>query len=357
MFMKEILIYLTSFSVFITTVTAEPQFVRISLLGNSSKITLTETNPTAIFWALSQGNQSIPLRITVNGGENLNIGAKAQRFSGNTKKALIKKTGWYKLKLRNKTQHINQLKSCGEINIEEEEMDSESINLSDYPSKEHAICDLISDAQLLEIAEELSLIYGGNWGVGNACSYLVSLYEGGDLVKDPTEEDLLDWVFRKKIISLNYYGVLHKNNCLDKSDSKYLVKFEVSVPKKAFKAQKNIDVILSVTGSEYGGVRSSSIKPISEGRHAPNPLIMMNWLGNNCGNEIKVTTWNNTRILKVSEVPVYSHLYYGNLVLALGEISKVLTGGEGTFEIYNGVHSYGVCFQLERKRQKAFGYP
>ncbi len=350
-------IYLTSVIFFISTVSAEPQFVRSGLLGNSSKITLTETNPTAIFWAQSNGNQSIPLRITVNGGKEFNLEAKAQRFSGNNKKALIKKTGWYKLKLKNQNEHLNQLGNCGEINIEEEEIESETINLSDYPSMEHEICDLISDAQLLEIAEELSLTYGGNWGAGNACSYLVSLYSGGDLVENPTEEDLLGWVFRKKIISRNYYGVLHKNNCLDKSDSKYLVKFEVSIPRKVLKSQKNIDVIFSVTGSEYGGVKSSSIKPISEGRHAPNPLIMMNWLGNNCGNEIKVTTWNKTRILKVSEVPVYSHLYYGNLVLALGEISKVLIGGEGTFEIYNGVHSYGVCFQLERKRQKAFGYP
>jgi hypothetical protein len=72
---------------------------------------------------------------------------------------------------------------------------------------------------------------------------------------------------------------------------------------------------------------------------------------------MQLTSWRSSKPLEAKILKSYAYLHYKQFVLGLAPVDKVLTGGRGTFEIFNERDAYGVCFELVRKRQRVEGYP
>lgn len=158
----------------------------------------------------------------------------------------------------------------------------------------------------------------------------------------------------------SYFRVyLSKDACAPASKSKYLVEIQydlTAVPQEFIDAGTTIGAI--VTERKFTGNRGASIKPVSDGKYAPKPLILMASPGVNLSEDqisllkFKKGKLQSRRVLKYAKA-----LYYKGMFLSSALLDGVLKGGKGTFEIANDDLMYSVCFKLERKRQSVNGYP
>ncbi|MCB0333621.1 MAG: hypothetical protein KDD55_08995, partial [Bdellovibrionales bacterium] len=142
--------------------------------------------------------------------------------------------------------------------------------------------------------------------------------------------------------------------------AKHLIKIELDL-KEVPQEVKDIGVTLKVSLStnHHGEGKQASIKPESEGRYAPRPIILMNYLDGVCGHRIDTVKWKSkNKVQWRKELEIYSLLAYQDMVLSLALVDSVLPdSGKATFELYDGTSAYSVCFELKQKRQTANGYP
>lgn len=107
----------------------------------------------------------------------------------------------------------------------------------------------------------------------------------------------------------------------------------------------------------FGGSRAASIKPVSDGKYAPRPLLLMARTGS--FNEVaRVVRWRNgkPRVEKVYE-KLDSASYQG---LSLIRVPVELPGGFASVELLDMKgfsRGYGVCLEMTRRRQYVNGYP
>jgi hypothetical protein len=105
----------------------------------------------------------------------------------------------------------------------------------------------------------------------------------------------------------------------------------------------------------YGG-SEATIKPVSDGMYAPEPLLLMNYLGL-CGQRINIVKWKRGKPVSRTAAKVFDLIQYRDFVLTRTPIGPYLTGGEASIELFDRNSGYGACFELERKRQRVNGYP
>jgi hypothetical protein len=162
-------------------------------------------------------------------------------------------------------------------------------------------------------------------------------------------------------LSLIAAGLIHKDACHPQTQSKYLVRVLLTFDKvdPAAMAQ-GVTLGVSVKLNPHKGSEAASIKPSSDGRYHPQPLLLMSSLGFSfAGNDesVNIIHFKGPRIARQKTIPVINHLAYGSLYLTISLLTNVLDGGYATFELTNGDMAYGVCFKAERFRQRANGYP
>ncbi len=152
-------------------------------------------------------------------------------------------------------------------------------------------------------------------------------------------------------------GVLHKNTCADRNKTKYLVRLRLNISKVADSAFDSGSQI-SVTLNDYpfSGRMSASLKPTSDGKFAPRPLVLMCTTGGWYGEQINVYREVSKKQKFFRSLKVEDYVYYKGMALARSIASSVLVGGKGTFEITNGSAIYSVCFSLAKRRQNVNGY-
>lgn len=154
-------------------------------------------------------------------------------------------------------------------------------------------------------------------------------------------------------------ALLSKDNC-DKSVDEYLVEFVIDlsgIDRNAPGGQGSITA--SITAGE-NGLSAASIKPISDGKFAPRPLVLIESNGYNyyagSQEQLRVINWSKGRPGKARSLKIEDRIYHQGQSLARSVAQGILTGGRGTFEISNGQKVGVACMSLVRSRQRVNGY-
>lgn len=360
---------------------------KIKLRGtpNFIKVDLNSTRK-VLLWGVSAGNMSAKMEVYGRIPEGAKISAKAAFVQKNYEKTITDKKFHYDVDLINSTQLSKRHSQCLPISVEESDA---GVSLENYPAISDPVCDAVGNETMEIMAESLSQAYGGNWGIGNACAYFVESIGGspeyGNICDYISEEELAQYGLQciddetspngdilpmsakvpRKIVkreaslqTIQLYGLLNKDACIASKKPEYLFMLEVDLSKlNASDYPNGVEMSLNVKELKVSKGKEAAIKPESEGRYQPKPIVMMNWLGETCGNKIDVISWKKYKPASVRPLTVYGLLSYKGLVLNLALVDRVLTGGQATFELSTRREAYGVCFNLQRKRQNKNGYP
>jgi hypothetical protein len=150
---------------------------------------------------------------------------------------------------------------------------------------------------------------------------------------------------------------LHKDACLSDRTARYISRISFrpdQVP--AENLSNGFTIRVGVKEFPYSGSQVASIKPVAEGRYRGEPILLMAAI--QYGAEyVNIIKRNGIRVRSRKKLPVVKSVYYRGYALSLARLSGVLNGGKATFEISNGRYIYGVCFSLNRRRQRVNGYP
>lgn len=363
---------------------AAPKKVYEKFLINKAEtevVLLKETFPEElIFYAVVKGNVSETLNLEVSGPKNIDLLVE-QKVLGkeDPAEAVRKKKGFAELPVFTREEMTARHGSCLNISYGEDEEEPE-VNIADYPPVWTKLCEETGREYLEETARLYSLIYGGAWTAEHVCSYIMANTPESEYGYD----DFLDYInyinslkdtletgesegegetgtelARLRLFSKSYrrYGVLSLDAC-SKRKTKYLVK--VTLDLRGVNLEELADettIGIELETQKYTGGMQSAIKPESEGRYSPRPIVMMNYMGSVCGNRIEAVRWSNGRIVSRSPLEIYSLLSYTDYVLNLALVDSVIPGpGSATFEYTDGSRTYGVCFKLKRSRQEKNGY-
>jgi len=293
-----------------------------------------------LFEAVARGNGSFPFALKIFGG------AKSVKVTVRTPGGReFTPTVWSKAETR------EILGRCADVKPEEvkpiEGMSSEPptdpwVMPEDF---DEAKCTQFEEKNLSLARGFLSEAWKRNVERKETCAYLVE--------NDVKNDDFyVEAKFRKssseRATTQEIYGILHRDACGSPSDEYRLI--------IAVEAQSAPRV--SLRGKEWEGPKQSTIKPTSEGRFAPSPLILMNWLKSGCGQVISAVKWEGGAPVHIEQLQVEDFIPYRDMRLARAPISHLLSGGRGTFELIAPLRGgYGACFDFVRTRQVRNGYP
>lgn len=357
---------------------------KIKLRGSSTylKVDLNTTKKVR-FWGVSTGNMTSYLQVYGSLPPKAKLNAKAAFVQKTYEKALSEKKFHYEIDLLTQTQVQKKRSQCLPISVEEAEA---GISVEDFPPLSDPACDSVGAETLQVMADTLSEAYGGDWGVGNACAYFIYSIGGSpdylDICDFVSEEELAQYgleciddeeseipeesllTSRARVLRtlsperVQLYGLLNKDACLTQSKPEYIVIFDIDLSKvDPAEYPGGLNISFSAKETKVSKGKQAAIKPESEGRYKPKPIVMMNWLGDTCGNQIDVVSWKKFVPVSFRPLTIYGLLSYKGMVLNLALVDKVLTGGQATFNLSTKRESYGVCFSLQRKRQNKNGYP
>lgn len=338
----------------------------IQLAANlKGKITHTEvvTAQTSLvqFLAITSGNSTQPFSVALSGPPGLKLSAKMGTLNRSVTEILESQRAFWPIPLFSSKDMEARSKSCvtfspGEIATE----------LPDIPRPESnsPLCDLFSEDDMRAIAESLALLYGGEWSRSQVCGYIVENYFGGAEPCDPEDLECIELtegeaqaarLSTPRLSSLNRLGVLRKDACVPKK-TKYLVVFSVDLTQVDTKLFPSATISLQAIEYRYSGEKASSIKPVSDGKYAPQPLALMTFLGTMCGQELQIVKWSKRKPRAIQPVLVGDLIPYRGRILNRSPLGGLLTGGKGSFDLSSPTSGYGVCFDLVPRRQRVHGY-
>lgn len=232
------------------------------------------------------------------------------------------------------------------------------------PESNSPLCNLFPSDARSAIGEALAALYGGTWNDAQVCGYLVNNYLGGAEPCDPddplcallqaleqSQPQAVRQSFSTELEYSNFLIRVSQNACAPKN-TRYLIKIEVTVPERS----EQITLTARATSSTFSGAKAATLKPISDGKFAPQPILLMSFLGSLCGQHLELSKWTNGKPISKNKIEPKDLIPYNGRVLIRTPIGRFLTGGKGTFELFNGQTNYGICFELRKSRQKVNGY-
>lgn len=153
-------------------------------------------------------------------------------------------------------------------------------------------------------------------------------------------------------------AILQKDSC--STNKNYLVKITLSLSKVSAEAlNQGFNIQGRLRELEYTGGRAASLKPKSDGKYAPRPLLLMQSIGGE--QKVNLVKWTKGQPLTLTTVAATNSLaFYRGYVLIRIIADKLISGGRGekvNFELTNGTSIYNVCGKRARVRWKVNGYP
>jgi len=322
-----------------------------------------KTLTTATLWFLSKGNDTQTFNFYLDGPENLSASVKV--------KALPKKSAAEKLLATDRGFWNIALKTSGSSSarntlvIKNRSAATQVAAATDpfgglsNPLGGGGICDLLPKDQIDQLIIFMSTFYGRTVTREEVCSGAVGVGGGGGGTGGGSGGGGSN-PFSGYTTGINASGFLLKDACIPDRTSNYLVKVVVDFTKIDKTLLDNgLTVHAGVSTSTYSGSKATSLKPVSDGKFAPRPLILMSTLGGffGGGERIELYKWSSKGPPKKPAIlRVEDYVGYKGLFLARA-IATGLTGGKGTFMLTNGSTAYGVCLRLSRTRQSVNGYP
>lgn len=153
-------------------------------------------------------------------------------------------------------------------------------------------------------------------------------------------------------------GLVSKDSC-DRTITRYQVDFVVDLSGIDRAAAGSSFTISGSIDARTNQASPASIKPVSDGKFAPKPLVLIQGVGYsyyNSGETLRLVKWSKGRPGKGKTLKIEDRVYYRGQSLARSVANGILTGGKGTFEISNGDKVGTACFSLVRARQRVNGY-
>lgn len=158
----------------------------------------------------------------------------------------------------------------------------------------------------------------------------------------------------------NAQGVMIKNSCAAAQRVRYLVRVKIDL--------SAVDASLLKAGSQltirakqqpYRGNRATLLKPVSEGRYSPSPIVIMASIGRygNAPERMALWRWRGNKPVRMKGLQPGGYVYYRGGTYAMSVVSRVLVGGKGTFVLSNSQSAYAVCLNLVRRRQTLNRFP
>jgi hypothetical protein len=350
---------------------------RVRLNGTEGQVTLPPDSQeqSVVFWGDSKGVSTLGLGVYVEAP----AGAVVEIVSSGTRRGTLSE-------VRPRATYNLLLTKRGENDARRQLTIPGLRSLSTVARAVHSVaaqgfqyCSIISDAQVEMLAELLSAQYGGSWDRQRVCDHIGQggLSPGGEeglpIGDDPSDgtsdpgngpslakpEDPNDDFYRNEHNGrIEASTVISKNAC-DRSMKRYVVALKVDLSKvDRSKFPNGIAVRVKMMERRYSGKTGASIKPVSDGKFAPQPLLLMSSVGRWGAKEsVQMVQWRKGKPGRAVSLRVEDYVYYKGFVLSRIVAGKVLRGGQATFEATNGTQSYGVCFDLVRRRQRVNGYP
>jgi len=379
---KKLVLFL--FVLFVREAAAEIPPQRIKLNSETNYVKITGAPEKVILYGISEGNltRAVQFGLTIPKGTKIRAEVTILDAKENALEELKGNKEFYPIELSTLKQIEDKKRECVEISAGEGEdlpEPEEDLKPSDFPEMSSPVCDAIAKKDREAIRVQMEATFGGKWTLGNVCGFLVSVALNPDFDGNNELCKKYDWLSLLKLgvncypgglfatirkaqhltafERKDFYGILRKDACGART-SKYLIRITLNFS-GVHAATSHAGVATNFRFKEYKKTSElqASVKPVSEGRYAPRPLMMMNWLGSACGNTMSLTKWNKNMPGKAANLPIYSFLIYKDMILGLSVADKVLKGGKGTFDLTNSLSGYGVCMDLVRKRQKVNGYP
>ena len=140
--------------------------------------------------------------------------------------------------------------------------------------------------------------------------------------------------------------------------SKYLVMFTLDMSNiAASERAAGFKISLDIKEAVFSGGMQASLKPVSDGKYAPNPLVLTALIST--GDKHMYTRWSSgaKKILSSATTKgIVKYTPWQGLILG-ASLPPPLAGGKMTVFTFDTQSAYGVCFSATRTRQRYNGYP
>lgn len=304
--------------------------------GTTGYITLSSKVEKLIIWTHSKGNISSHFEFLGTFPSNAKVQAFATRYRTPVKEMFKNKDFFWPIKLNDNSEIEEKRKNCIELGLGDKDdvvnpKADKPVRIPKTPDFDKGLyCKLYPWPDLLKL--------------GVDC-YPHKFFATFTKLRAQSSSEYFD-----------LYGLLRRDACGKKSDD-YVVKIEIDLRAVLAEDLAGFTASARIKELTYPGKKRATLKPKSDGRYAPKPIILMEWMNGLCGNELTMTKWSRAAQAKPVALPLYSfYLHQDDLILAIAVVDKVLKGGKGTFELSDGYQSYGVCMELVKKRQRVNGY-
>jgi hypothetical protein len=338
--------------------------VSLSLDGRPTTVSVAAgATAKRTFYSVIKGNSSAMVRLVLTAPAGTKVKASTIKITGTLAQALATKKEVTSLQVLTENQ-AGTFNATPCIDFSPGEGSAEPEASIPQPESSSPLCDLFPPDARAAIGEALTALYGGSWSDAQVCGYLVNNYFGGAEPCDPADPlcallQSLEKSQPQAARSASATGTTYQSftvrvsqdACAPKS-TRYLVKFELSIPAH----DESVTITARATSNIFPGTKAASIKPISDGKYAPQPILLMSFLGNLCGQRLEISKWSGQKRISKSAAEPRDLIPYNGRVLTRTPIGSLLTGGKGTFELFNGRTNYGVSFELRKRRQKVNGY-
>ena len=159
--------------------------------------------------------------------------------------------------------------------------------------------------------------------------------------------------------SLAGRAMLNKDAC-DNSVSEYQIEFVIDLSGVDRNAPGGQGTVTAKITAGEASLAAASIKPVSDGKFAPKPLILIESTGysyySGSSETLQLMRWAKGRPGKASVLKIEDRIFHQGQSLIRSVAQGVLSGGKGTFEVTNGEKAGVACLNLVRSRQRVNGY-
>ena len=340
------------------------------------------------FWAEMKGNSSNVVNVRVEAPQGTKVEFLGAQVGGRGKAKIeaIGRQAWYPVLLTErykdgaKEASVFTLRRAGRSIVTQDAKLDADIYKDGYKASSSNLtratgignwdlCSYFSPQQLQAVLEQLKEYTGREWTKDEFCEFAKNPTEEGAVIPgasgggmggngnfglptDPTDEA---FQANPDNASLDLGGVFRKDACNSRV-SKYLIKVTMDFSGvDAARFPQGITVRFRGLENIYKGNRAASIKPVSDGKFAPAPLLLTNSISYD--DTINVMKWTKGKPKKVADVDVEDKVYYRGFVLSRSVASSVLNGGYASVDTVSDYQSYGACLNMVRSRQRVNGYP
>jgi hypothetical protein len=215
-------------------------------------------------------------------------------------------------------------------------------------------CGLVSAGSQAALTQLFTITFDGTWSPALTCQFIDSPFLEASFVYFGVVQPVVQRQATRKRMGFGlgrFRATFLKDACAEAEKRRpYLVRFEIRLKKHS-----SSPIAVNLTEEINTGSQAASIKPLSEGRFAPNPLLLMEML-RACGQKVHEATWRRERPV-VSELKAEDLITFHNRSFVRVNMGGRMSGGAATYVLSTPDTAYGVCFQRNAVRQYAGDYP